>query len=127
VWKAKGALISAAVLAGAFAAQPASSQPVARTYYMTGNRLWSACGETTEGPVPEACVAYVIGVADTVHFMATVKEEMLFCNGAEVTPSQLADVVRRYLAEHPAYRDKEGAGIVTFALGGAFPCYPPTL
>jgi hypothetical protein len=86
--------------------------------YEDGNSLWELCGSRTEGPVLETCALYVEGATEGL------ASERAFCLSPSVTNTQLADVVRRYVGDHPELRDKAAIWLVKSALAAAFPCAP---
>ena len=61
-------------------------------------------------------LGYVLGVADSASW------ESVACAPANVTAGQLADVVLKYLQDHPEERHKAAVGLVATALINAFPC-----
>ena len=91
--------------------------------FWTGNDLWSYCGSTLEGPAPNSCTDYIMGVADgalTVRSFA--RQPADFCMPTGVTGYQVADVGRRYLSQHPELRTYTASSLVFNALTEAFPC-----
>lgn len=89
----------------------------------SGNRLYEDC--RSENYFNRGyCGGYVIGIVDTIEAM---QESRLLpadalCIPEGVTKGQLADVVTRYLADHPAQRHDEAGNLVPEALKRAFPC-----
>lgn len=97
-----------------------ASDPPAQVYY-TGNQLYDEC----QIEEPMLCVAYIIGVADTVQDAVSAGSLPRFvCYNNRVTPQQLKDVVVRYLRAHPETRDRTAPSIIAVALREAFPCPP---
>lgn len=95
-----------------------------------GNDLWEICGSSTEGPPAEACGAFVAGAASGIGLGAGTDrsghERSPFCTGpGSIKGGQLADVVRKYLWEHPELRNRGATWLVRNALSRAFPCDAP--
>jgi hypothetical protein len=67
--------------------------------------------------------SYVAGVFDTGHSLA---ERWLFknhvCKPDGVGRKQAADIVKKYMGDHPEQLDYAAAGIVFDALSQAYPC-----
>ena len=93
--------------------------------FYNGNRLWTACGSTTDGEPPDICTSYVMGAVDSV-LSAQDAGAMAkrICLPAQISGGQLADVVRRYLSEHPEARHYTAASVLWTSLNRAFPCPP---
>lgn len=89
---------------------------------MSGNKLLSVC-ESSAAWDRSACTAYVAGVVDLL-------EQLAFRDGVkcwaaipqQVTIDQMADIVLKYLREHPENRHYAGASNVGLAIEGTFPC-----
>jgi hypothetical protein len=95
-----------------------------------GSQAWALCGSSSEGVVPDACFAYVEGVADGLSLGAGVDahgcERSPFCAPDGTTGAQLTDAVRHYLDSHPELRSSQAASwLVRAALVEAFPCATP--
>jgi len=89
--------------------------------YETGNRLWDFCGNRSDGPVPQACWLYIEGASDGIGLQAA-DGRAPYCLPPAVRADQLADVVRKYLSDHPELRDKGAVWLVRKALAAAFTC-----
>jgi len=63
-------------------------------------------------------VGYVSGVADALHYTSFI------CEPDGVSPQQEADVVLKFLKDHPERLHHHQVSLVTVALLAAFPCAP---
>jgi hypothetical protein len=86
--------------------------------FLDGNILWGLCSSPTDSEGGVACRVYVAGVADTFAVYAPHK----FCLPANATEIQIADVVTKYLRDHPESRQYTAESEVEAALSVAFPC-----
>jgi hypothetical protein len=81
--------------------------------YFNGNDIYAFA--TSEDPVKEALFnGYVSGVMDA--------NTEILCVPVEVTLQQAADIVRKYLEQHPDIRHFAGRGFVILSITEAFPC-----
>jgi hypothetical protein len=88
----------------------------------TGNDLNAAC-KSTDPLETVACVSYIKGVLDGAGVDRIIgKVPPAWCSRPEVTNGQIRDVVLKFLDNDPAIRDQSAAGIIMFAMVGAFPC-----
>lgn len=87
--------------------------------YYEGNDLYKHCSANPGASGYGYCIAYVAGVSDTMELWR-IKEGDTECVRHSVKLGQLADVVRRYLATHPADRDKNAEMLVISAIRDAF-------
>jgi hypothetical protein len=117
-----------ALTAGILMAQPAGAvapaPPPSPEYFaplQSGEALWRSCGGSLYVRAPDRCWAYVTGVADAVRLARGVALAHS-CPPSDVQADELADVVRRFLAEHPESRRAPAAEVVGAALASAFPC-----
>jgi hypothetical protein len=85
----------------------------AQAYYMTGNSIVQDCDAMNA-----ACISYVTGVVDGQWW----GEPNMNCIPDGVTTGQLAQVVRKYLAEHPERLHLNAPVLVADAVSGAWPC-----
>ncbi|WP_414625745.1 Rap1a/Tai family immunity protein [Aeromonas jandaei] len=87
--------------------------------YFDGNKLYELCssekGDELYYMNASECRAYVTGVADTL-------DGFSFCIPNQVTRGQNADIVTKFLSEHPEDRHRDGHAITAQALSLAFPC-----
>jgi hypothetical protein len=103
-------LMNIAVIAGV--AQPARAQGI----FMTGNDLAEVCSSSSPNE-RGICQGYIMGALDSI-FLGLFK-----CSGMEnVKSTQMADVVRKFLRDNPADRNKNAYTLVGYALIGAFKC-----
>ena len=114
-----------ALLALIFAPTGSSAEPSKSDFdmWIDGNQLWETCGSTIDGHVPAGCFMYVAGSLDNYEIMKRfVGRDPVICRNQGLTPIQAADVVRRYLSEHPESRHSAAASLVFVAMAKAFPC-----
>ena len=87
-----------------------------------GDQLWEEC--RTEPP-SHICDGYVAGIADAMgsaHALGMGVLGFHACFRVDLAISQLTNVVKLYLHEHPERRNFLAAGLVADALARAFPC-----
>jgi len=86
-------------------------------YFKSGNMLHQSC---RAGLANE----YIAGVVDTHMFLSTEpgKSPRLFCLPAGSINTQAADIVCKYLADHPEQRHYSASTTAIVALNAAFPC-----
>ena len=107
---------------------------------MTGNELNAACANGDPGTATSMdfgmCYGYVQGAVDGINAwhqllidvdvggdVVTIPDAVRPpCVPATATISQLTDVVKKHMAEHPEQLHYGGASLVLFALHDAFPC-----
>jgi len=90
--------------------------------FYNGDQLWDEC--RTEPP-SRICDGYVAGIADAMGSAQALGMGVLgfhACFRVDLAISQLTDVVKLYLHEHPEKRDFLAASLVADALARAFPC-----
>jgi hypothetical protein len=92
-----------------------------------GNKLLEICKASEGSQSRVKCLGYVTGVHDAIAvFKSTGAVKISPCVPAGATPSQMADVVVKYLTENPKDRDYSAAGVVMAALINAWPpCNKP--
>lgn len=102
---------------------PANAQVVSHTYE-TGNSLLQKCESQIGSAAYWECFGYVMGVSDTLDALKTsgTKPKMGYCQGVDVTATQLVQVAAVYMTEHPETLDQPASYLVTFALIEAYPC-----
>ena len=83
--------------------------------FESGNSLYNACNETH---LYLKCIGYVAGVADVFAAQNT----NTICKPKDVTLQQAADVVKKYLTDHPEERHYTAVSEISMALSQAFPC-----
>jgi hypothetical protein len=89
----------------------------------TGNRLFEDC--SAENYFNRGyCGGYVTGIVDMLEALSArgVIPKNTLCIPEGVTKGQLADVVKKYLGEHPERRHLDAGGLVPEALTASFPC-----
>jgi Rap1a immunity proteins len=88
----------------------------------TGNDFYSTC--KSSDPLEQvSCVSFMRGVLDGVSVDRIIgKIPPAWCTREGVTNGQLRDVVVKFLENDPSIRDQNAAGIILFAMVGAFPC-----
>ena len=105
-------LVAMTTAAVALACLPASAETATAFY----SALWNECsGDNTFQS--GLCMGFVAGISDAMS-IAAIKA----CFPPGVTAGQTADVVKRFLGQHPERRHEAAAGLVAQALSEAFPC-----
>jgi hypothetical protein len=79
----------------------------------TGNELFSACSSPEQRAY---CLGTTTGYSDMLQAMGET------CLDKSVTRGQAADIVMRFLRDHPEARHKTAASLARAALRDAFPC-----
>jgi hypothetical protein len=69
-----------------------------------------------------ACASYIQGVLEGASWMTTSQNPLSVCLDTGVSLYQLAEVVRKYGADHPEYAHWAAQRFVIQALRAAFPC-----
>ena len=85
----------------------------ASVVFDTGNELLSMCDDPRERPI---CLGTVSGYYDMLQWMERT------CAEVTVAKGQAADVVIKFLRDHPANRHMFAASLASVALMQAFPC-----
>jgi len=86
-------------------------------FFYDGNQLNNVCSD--EGSSRAMCMAYVTGIVDATEYDRFVRDRTQ-CIRAGVSNEQLRDVVKNYLRDHPADRDRNATVIVRLAIQQAF-------
>lgn len=94
-----------------------SSTATANSFFLTGNDLWKGCKINR----PEAA-DYILGVVDTFGVFENALTTKMFCLPANVTRTQLTDMVCKNLRENPDVRHENAAELVSVTFFTAFPC-----
>ena len=90
--------------------------------FLAGNDLHNTCTEKDHLSVA-ACAYYIAGVVDASELFVLLEvSSRHFCLPPEASTTQTADVVRRYLANHPEKRHNSASSLSIVALAEAFPC-----
>jgi Rap1a immunity proteins len=88
--------------------------------YESGNELWSLC---RQNDAEAFCSGYIIGVLEAFDALSAAKKlKVPWCFSAGVVNSQIIDVVKLYLRDHPETRHYTGPTLVMLALEEKFPC-----
>jgi len=87
--------------------------------FMSGNELLQACDNASDD-----CYVYIQGVVDSHEtlFEWGKSKESYFCLENDVTPSQIALIVVKYMKEQPEKLHHTAASLVLIPLARAFPC-----
>lgn len=98
-----------------------ASPAVAKTYicFGTGNRLNNPCLSTSPDNDDGICFGYALGVADSL------SRGSALCYPPQIGASQVVDVAKRYLRDHPELRHVCADELFARALLDAFPCPAP--
>jgi hypothetical protein len=91
----------------------ASVSAQASNVFDTGNELLSMCGSSQGRPY---CLGTAAGYSDMLQTMGET------CADKNVTRGQAADVVIRFLRDHPEVRNRSAPSLARSALKEAFPC-----
>jgi hypothetical protein len=99
---------------------------------MSGNQLFDLCSHyktnKAKGELGVACFMYISAVAQTLIVVQTfvlnddTRTMQSPCAGKSVTEEQIADVVVKWLDDHPEKRDLPAPLLVMKSLNEAFPC-----
>ncbi len=86
--------------------------------FVSGNQLLDLCGTNRM-----IAGGYVAGAVDTIQTVQDNKlVEKTICLRANVTVSQMTDIVCNYTQSHPDFRDFAASAQVAAAMTFAFPC-----
>ncbi len=86
-------------------------------YALTGDELWKDCQEEEANFSTGLCMGYILGISVMLETLTT-----KYCRPAGSTNSQIVDVVKRYLGDHPHERHLPAADLIITALSENFPC-----
>lgn len=111
------AIAAVGLTATAMAAEPTAASMPAPSFFLNGNKLFSLCKENRA-----YCVSYITGVSDSMEDVGPYLPAAKACAPEGVTGAQIADVVIKYMTEHPATRHYSASSQVALALWDAFPC-----
>jgi hypothetical protein len=115
----KRLLSALALMLACATAQPAQAAQQTFVSFVNGNELYGWCMATRNS----LCAAYVMGVTDALRHPSYVQSgHMWTCMSANVSASQVVDVVVNYLYSHPQTRNDGAIELVTQAVMGAWPC-----
>ena len=93
--------------------------PLVANAGITGNELYRMCNRSISGQ----CNDYVAGVTEGFQVAEKYyKGSPLFCIPSGVNQGQGANVVLKYLIEHPSDWHNDAAYLVLFATAKAWPC-----
>lgn len=93
-------------------------KPTDRQSFMSGNQLHAICQDTS-ATGRTACQFYVTGALDMLFDQKGANSP---CFPTTANREQAADIVRKYLADHPEERHFTMASLVRAAIYEAFPC-----
>jgi hypothetical protein len=95
---------------------------LATSSVVSGNDLYTACKSSE--PVDQAyCMGFVSGVvAGAATDRVLSHRPPAWCMRDGVTNGQLVAVTIKFMDDDPSIRDQDAAGIIEFAMVGAFPC-----
>jgi hypothetical protein len=112
---------------GAFAAVIASvaavSTPAAAGTFVTGNDLLRYCEDPQVAP-ENICLGYVLGVADSLD-ARRVLDHVRECIPKGVAPTQVRDIVVKFLNSYPQVRQDPAANLIGVAVILAWDCGHP--
>jgi hypothetical protein len=86
--------------------------------FVTGNDLYRWCTARAGSFLEGSCYGFIQGASDLANGLAIVN----VCLPHGVTVQEVADVVKKYLTDHPAERHYIAFTTVIAALSAAFPC-----
>jgi len=94
------------------------------TSFVNGDMSLDWCGSerNEDGPSHPMGLGCVAGISDSLN-VNRVENDFTSCTSADVTTGQAADVVLKYLSEHPETRRLPAAVLVTSAVSETF-CPP---
>ena len=95
---------------------PGTAQAQARLNTETGNGLLDICSATDASGRDWMCYGYILGVGAMLRDIGSV------CFPADVSHSQIRDVVVEGLQAHPEERSQRPEMLITEYLIAAFPC-----
>jgi hypothetical protein len=91
--------------------------------FQDGNTLYTNCKDEKNSNSVLLCYGYIMGVADMTAFEDAVQKKCVwFALPNGVNPTQLRDVVLKYLVANPEIRHYDASFLVRDALTGGFPC-----
>ncbi len=114
-WLIAGALSAGSVAAVAQEAPASITAPYA--VRVTGARLAQLCAAD-----PEGCVAYALGVLDSLHATHSAFARPAVCVPQTVNNARVGQAVVDHLQAHPEDGARSAAIVVIEALMNAFPC-----
>lgn len=123
-----GLALILAVMAGAQVKTPPKKKRYAEAAIIwNGNQLHNLCEhyktDKLKGSIGPGCFMYIAGATQTLIFSGEDTEVMMSpCPGKGVTQEQIADVVIKWMDDHPEKRDLPAPYIVMKSLSDAFPC-----
>jgi hypothetical protein len=89
---------------------------------LKGHDLLRLCSSQAGSPELNFCFGYIEGIRDGLVWLAAAeKSRASVAISGKVTQEQLADVVVKYLKEHPERRERAAGILVLVALKQAFP------
>ena len=86
----------------------------------TGNKLLRALNEPANSIQRALATGYVQGVSNSMEVLYP--NQSLSCTPEGLTVSQMLDVLKRYLENHPETQDQPAIVLIVAATRQAFPC-----
>ena len=86
-------------------------------YFMTGNQLYQHCTANDE-----VCAGYIEGIVDGSGIIQEAFNQRAICLPDNANVRQIADVVIKYLRDHPESRAQSAGALSVIALTDAFGC-----
>jgi Rap1a immunity proteins len=107
-----------AAAAALLVATPAAAKTATAPAFIGANRLYDDC--KTENTT---CVAYVMGVADTLSTLLAAGLIRGGCIPEHLTAEQVILAFQNYAREHPASLSTSASSVVAAGVHEAFPCH----
>lgn len=92
---------------------------------VTGIELKQKCDAADRSTPALYCLAYMIGVLDTIRGLGNKGDRKIFCEPSTVTGQQLLAMLRKYLADHPERLHLAASSLVADMYAEAFHCGAP--
>ncbi len=89
--------------------------------YIRGIELGKWCNSVDVAD-KSACVAYILGVHDTLERISKASERVLYCLPENTGSEQLYQKVVTFMQENPKHQHAPAASNVMLALGKSYPC-----
>ena len=86
--------------------------------FFDGNELYEVCS-ASDIPRLHVCLGYIAGAADAASSSASYG---MVCLPEGISMSQAADIVKRYLRDHPEVRHYAAYDLAANALAEVWPC-----
>lgn len=89
---------------------------VTQANFFNGNKIYEACNDRSNS----AYLGYATGVMDA--FLAYPTADTKICLSEGVVSQQIADVLCRYVENHPEHRNYAGSSVARAAFAEVWPC-----